>query len=431
MGATGTLDMAAAALPNKHEDLDAIARKYAGTIETLLSDYKREADRSATERDEQLLARVEDKIRKQHEQWTEEVKQLDRRYAMPVGAEDGDDGRRKGNKFSISKVAVAVGIKNWDVAPFEKEVITTYHKALSTDVDSLGGFLIPEEHSSQVIDLLRAQVVATELGATEITGGRPMPMLWPKLTGDVAAAWVSENGTIADSNATFGQIALKPRKLASRVKLSTEITAHSAPQADQLVMQSMAKQFALAVDRAAMRGTGNSQPNGIVNLAAASVDFTTGTAPNIYFNLVSMMRAIAVANAESNAGGKYGWALHPDVVYKAMISAGDKASSGSDPQVARTLLTDGAPSNFLGRPYRTTTQLVQPTGTPATGGVSLIYADWTELYIGRWSSLAIRASDTASDAFENDQVHVRGILRCDVQVAHNESFAIGIKFPAF
>lgn len=409
--------------PNKHDELDALVERFSGPIEGMFDEFRGEQDKRMDERDTALMERLSKQIEEGVAKFQAEWEKADRKYQAP-GHEDGDDGRRKGQHFSIARMCRAVASKDWTLAPFEKEVVTEIHKVMSTDVDTAGGYLVPEVQATTIIDLLRAQTVVIELGATEYTGGRPFPYRIPKLTADSVATWIDENQTIPESTPTIGQVTLSPRKLASLVKLSSETVMHSTPVADQVVTNSIAMQMALALDLAALNGTGNGQPIGVVSLAGNSVDFSAGTDPQLYFGLVKMIREQSVDNAFF---GSVGWAAHPDVIFKVQTGAGDKGSSGSDPEVARRLLTEKSIDNLIGHPYRTTTQLTAPTGT-ATG--SLILGNWADLIIGRWSALAIRASDTAGGSFEADQLFIRGILHADINVQRANSFCIDTNFPA-
>lgn len=413
--------------PNKHDELDQLVERFSGPIEGMLADFRAEQEKRMDERDAAQMERLAKRIEESVASFKAEWEKAERRYQVP-GHEDGDDGKRKGEKFSIARMCRALASKNWDHAPYEHEVVQELHKAMSTDVDTAGGYLIPEAQATTIIDLLRAQTVVIELGATEYQGGRPFPYKLPKLTGDVTATWTDENETIAESQPTIGQISLRPRKLASFVKLSNETIQHAVPAADAVVQNSIAKQMALGLDLAALRGTGNGQPLGILSLASNTVAFTStalGTAPYVYKGLTKMLREIAIDNA---FGGRMAWALHPDVVFAAQIQAGDKGSSGADPEVNRRLLTEKPVEMLLGYPFRTTTQLVSPTGS-TTG--SVILGDWTQLIVGRWSSLAIRASDTAGTSFQDDQMWIRGILRADVNVQQPTAFCVETSYPAF
>lgn len=425
---------AALALPCKADDLDGAESNFYAEIERLLAEFRAQSDARDAKREASLTEKTTRLIQEAHEAWVRETELIDRRYEMPAGSESGDDGRRRGTRFSISKMAASMKLGSWEHAPFEKEVVSEYMKQQNqAGNDALGGFLlVPPAAASEVLDLLRANVVLTKLGVTEINGGRPIEITLPKITGDPAAVWIGEAELIPKTTATFGKITLKPRKLAARAQVTTELVAHSAPTADQVIINSMAAQFAIAIDRAGLLGEGNKEPIGVSNHAAHTQDFTTGTAPAIYSNLVMMIAKVAGSNAMSMGGSRLGWAIHPDVQFKAMISAGDKGTSGADPEVARRILTEGPMSNFISHPFETTTQLAKPTGTPTTGtgGVSLIFGDWTALYMGRWSSLAIRTSDTAGDAFETDTIYIRAIGRADVNVAYPEAFAIGTKYPS-
>ena len=410
-------------LPNKQVDLEAIAAACAAPVQKLITDFKAEAAKGEEERDENLLAKIASQVDEKLLAWQQEHEKAERKYSVP-GSEGGDDGRRKGQKFSIAKMGLAIARKDWDRhAPFEKEVCGAVLKALSTDVDTAGGYLVPEEQMTTLIELLRAETVALEMGATQITASKPFPIKIPKLTADTTATWINEAASIPVSQPTFGQISLTPRKLAARVILSSEVIEHSAPTADAIVNESIAAQIGLGLDYAVLRGTGMAQPLGILSLASNTTNWSTGTAPKWYERLIDTLNQLDLDNA---LRGKLGFVMHPTQRYNIQVDSGHRGAAGddagSDPTVAHRLLTEAPINMLVGYPFKTTTQL-------AATGSSLIFGNWADVLVARWSNLVIRASDTTSDAFETDQVHIRGILRADTNVRHGESFCVMTNCP--
>jgi len=403
-------------VPTKGEELDKLAAQLAGPIEKLMQGFMAEHEKGQSERDSVMLERLSKEIDEKVSVANEEIIKTERKFDV-AGAEDGDDGRRKGEKFSISRFARAIAKKDWSLAPFEREVNVELHKAMETDTDSAGGYLVPEFYSSSIIKKLRADTVAVQLGATEITSAKGFPIKIPRLKTDVTGYWVAEGSSITASQPVIDQIMLTPRTLAGRTILSNLLIENSAPTADAIVNDSIAAQLALGLDNAILQGSGNDQPVGLLNVVTATEAFTSTT---MFVDLNACIKRIAGENALK---GNLGWAMHPDCLYGIQQYAGGTG----DPDVSRRLLTEGPPQNIMGYKFATTTQLPKPNGT--LDG-SLIFGNWAEVLIGRWSNLVISASDTTSDAFEKDQIHVRGLLRADTNIAHIESFIYSLNFPA-
>lgn len=134
-----------------------------------------------------------------------------------------------------------------------------------------GGFTVPETMlSSEFVTYLRNAAKVMGLGARFISG----------LTGDVSiprqlsgatAYWVSETGSITQSNATFGQIVAKPRRLGTSVPYSKQFLAQTSLDADSFVINDSDEAIAVELDRVAIRGNGGAEPLGILNLAAADL----------------------------------------------------------------------------------------------------------------------------------------------------------------
>ena len=397
-------------VPTKAEELDKLAAHLAGPIEELMRGFMAEYVKGDEARNAAQLERLSKQIDEKVDALNKEAEKVERKFDVP-GAEAGDDGKRKGQKFSLAKFGRAIAAKNWDYAPFEREVHNELMKAMSTDVDSAGGYLVPEFYTAQIIEKLLANTVAMQLGATEITATKGFPIKIPRLKTDATAYWVNEGASITASTPAVDQITLTPRTLAARVILSNLLIENSTPTADSIINESFAAQIALGLDYAILRGSGNGQPIGLLNSVTQTLALT---ASKYYLSLIQFPATLAAANA---LHGNLGFAMNPALLYDIQGMAG--VTTG-DSEVARRLLT-AAPENMLiGYKFATTTQL-------PLGGIAgcILFGNWADVLIGRWSNLVIKASEETSDAFEKDQVHIRGLLRADTNVRHLESFCIG------
>ena len=142
----------------------------------------------------------------------------------------------------------------------------------ATDV-TLGGSTVDSDVMFEnMVPLLRNATKVLELGGRVIsglTGNYDIPRV---LTG-TTVAWLNENGQVTQSNPTFGQIALKPRRLAASGQYTRQFMAQSGLDADAFFQDDINRQFAVELDRVAINGSGGSQPLGILN--QASTDLAT------------------------------------------------------------------------------------------------------------------------------------------------------------
>jgi HK97 family phage major capsid protein len=141
-------------------------------------------------------------------------------------------------------------------------------RALSEGTDGAGGYTVPDILSAQLIDRLRAQSVAIRAGAMTV----PLTSdqnFYAKLLTDPTPAWRAEAGAVADSDPTFGRIALTPRSLAVQVKVSQELLEDSLNISTALP-NVLAAAMALELDRVALLGTGTApQPRGVANTSGS------------------------------------------------------------------------------------------------------------------------------------------------------------------
>lgn len=405
-------------LPSKDEEIQKLGSLIAESVQPLIDKANAEVEKKADERDNALLERIEKQVNDELEKFRAEREKIERKYDVP-GAEGGDDGRRKGDKYNLARMGQASRLKTWEFAPFEKEVTDELYKNMGVDPDSGMGYLVPEFRQAGMIDTLKADSVIFELGARELMSPRGRPIKIVKLKTDATANWIGEGNTITASDLVVGQVSLEPRKLAARSILSNELIQDSPEAADKIVERSFVSQLQLGLDLAALNGTGNGQPVGVISLAANSHTFH---ATDYYVSLMSMLNTLAVDNA---LRGKLGWALHPTSLFNIQTTAG---VSATDPEVSRRLMTENVYTNLLGYPYRTTTQLPGPADAALDG--TIVFGNWDDLLVGMFSSIAIKGSDLAGDSFETDEFQVRGILRADCNVEHGESFCISVNEPA-
>jgi len=365
---------------------------------------------------EQTIKGLEDEIGSVKEALVHE-----RRGHLP-GVEIAKDGERDG--FSMARACRALARKDFRDAPYEQEVFSAMReKAMSQGTDTAGGYIVPEEAITQVIERLKAQVVAYDLGARDMTG-TGVPVTIPKLTSSATGYWVSENSTITSSDLGFEQINMVPKTVAGRVILSNLLLETSTPTADSIIEQDLASQLGLAVDAGVLNGSsggGAGEPVGIMQTSGVSTVTTAaqiGTPPTVA-NMMEFLSDLDNANA---LRGKLGFCLHPLALSEIRQMTVDYAGTSTPLTAVNT--STGFADTLFGYPMRTSTQMVAPTASNFAR--SVLFGNWDDVMICRWGGLRLLASDTSDDAFSKDQTHVRATMRVDVALRHPESFAYSV-----
>ena len=335
-----------------------------------------------------------------------------------------DEGKEQ---FSFLRAFSSMTSGDWTEAAFEKEVFDqTRKRALDTGTGTTGGFIVPNQYIAEIVELLRAESVVMGMGATVLSGLVGSPVEIPKQTGGATAYWVGENAAITESQQAFGQLSLTPKQVAAMVKMSNRFMNLSDPSGEAMVRRDLAQVIALAIDLAALRGTGSSsQPLGIVNTPGISnveIDTNGGA---FDWDIASQMEGkLEDANA---LRGSLGYVTHPKVkrLLKRIRIAQYSAQTDGE-YLFNPIMSDAQLEAQLGTPLRGTTQLPINLEKGSSGAVcsEVIFGNWQELIIGQWGGLEFMASGETGDAFEKAQTWIRVIQEVDIALRHPESFCL-------
>lgn len=153
----------------------------------------------------------------------------------------------------------------------QKIGIDSYHKSvLSPNIEgtaSAGGYLVPEEFSSEVISSLRKASIA--LSECRIITMSTNVLNISTLVGTPSLAWTSENQAIASSKGTFGRLTLTAQKLAAIIPASNELLEDNNVNYPALMSEAIKDPFAIEIDTQVFRGSG-SPFTGILNTSGVS-----------------------------------------------------------------------------------------------------------------------------------------------------------------
>jgi len=184
-------------------------------------------------------------------------------------------------------------------------------KDLREGATTAGGYLVPGEQASEVLNLVNNHSAVKGLC-------RQVPMsahqiTFPTVSGGLTAYWVPEaadsEGVVPDgsgqaagetprSNATFGQLALTAHVLAVKVVVSNQLLDDSDPGVDKVLQTLFAETIGQAFDVAALRGAGT------------ALDPITGLAGRISTNALSVGEEFAFDDVAGLIYAVYGHAPH-------------------------------------------------------------------------------------------------------------------------
>lgn len=319
-------------------------------------------------------------------------------------------------KFSFARAIKGMVTGNWTGAEFEKT-------ALTEGTNTNGGYLVPPEYSTQLIEMLYAKTVVRQAGATVIPMNSNVLYI-PRQNGATTTSWVGEGTTITDVPQTFDQISLIAKKLVAMSIMSNELLYDSNPQVEAIIMNDLATMMAIAQDQAFIFGTGAAnQPKGIVNQTGiGTVSAATGgngQAPS-YDNIMDALKTIQVSSKGNFRPN--GILMHPAAYFKLMKTkdtAGRYLATGVNSGNAEKILV----GDFGGIPIYTTTSI--PTGLTkgtATNCSYMVVGQFDQALIGERKGIELFASNTAGTFFAQDVTGIRATLRCDFTLRHPEAF---------
>ncbi len=131
---------------------------------------------------------------------------------------------------------------------------------LQEGVDADGGYLVPEEYDSRLIDVLTEENIMRKLGHQLTTSGEHKINI---AATKPAAAWIEEGGALSFGDATFDQILLDAHKLHVAIKVTEELLYDDAFGLESYIIDQFGKALANAEEDAFLNGTGVGQPLGL------------------------------------------------------------------------------------------------------------------------------------------------------------------------
>ncbi len=288
---------------------------------------------------------------------------------------------------------------------------------LVTSSAAAGGDLVATNLlAGSFIDMLRNRMMVKQLGATILTG----------LTGDVAiptqdgaatAYWVAEDTNITESALTVDQVEMSPETLGAWTNISRRLLNQSSPDIEALVRNDLQTVLALAIDLAAINGSGSSnQPTGILSTSGigAVAGGTNGLAP-AWSHIVDLETEVSTDNADV---GKLAYLSNAKVrgVLKGVYT---NATYGEIP------VWQGSGENQTLNGYNAGVSNQVPsnlTKGSASGVCSaIIFGNWADLLIGFWSGLDLIVDPYTYSS--KGSVKLVALQDVDVAVRHAESFA--------
>jgi HK97 family phage major capsid protein len=238
------------------------------------------------------------------------------------------------------------------------------------------------------IDALRPRLQVAALGAT-VLANLSSDVKLPRQSAASTASWATETGTLDEQSPTVDQVSLSPKRVGAFTQFSKQLLVQTDGSVENLVRNDLLSAIAIAIDAAAIAGTGaDNQPAGILAQSALTKVAlgATGAAPT-FANLVALQTAIANANADA---GTVSFLTNPSVRAKLLNTLFDSGSGVTVWDKAQSLGRWGISTNVPAN-------LTKSTGSNLS---AIIAGDFSQVIVGQFGSAADVVVDPYTKATE-------------------------------
>lgn len=282
-------------------------------------------------------------------------------------------------------------------------------RALQTTTNSLGGYSVPDQFETAIIDLREERGVARR--SLRLRAMASDVLVVPRRASGVTAYFVAENSEITASDKGWDAVQLVARKLAVLCKYSSELNEDSILSIADDLAGEIGYAFADKEDECLFNGDGTSTYGGIVGLksgtlAGSKVTAITGNTAFSTLDLEDFEAMVGklpqyAVNGAAWYVSRAGWA-------NSMLRLAEAAGGNTVAQIA-----GGAPLQFLGFPV-VISQVMNSTLTAQTSTDGLCYLANLDLAASMGTRRGVSIQVDSSRYFEYDQLAIRGTERFDI-----------------
>jgi len=308
-------------------------------------------------------------------------------------------------------------LKDWNELAPKVEKLREVQNSYGSEVPGDGGFLIPEELRSEILQLaLETATVRPRATVIPMSSARvPIPTIddpshTSSILGGVVGYWTEEAAGLTESQASFGRVVLDAKKLTVYAEVPNELLM-DAPAFEGFFSGTFPKAITWFEDVAFLTGTGVGEPLGFINSPVAVTQAVengqnAGNGPTVVWeNIVKMYSRMLPTSL-----GRACWIVSPDVFPQLATMALSVGTGGGPVWIGNFSGGQGGdaapPATILGRPVLIS-EKVGPLGT--TGDIT--FADMSYYLVGDRMEMQVSASEHYK--FANDKTAYRVVQRVD------------------
>ncbi len=284
---------------------------------------------------------------------------------------------------------------------------------------SFGGNLVQTDlYEQNLVRFLVNNTAVLQLNPTQFTGLTGNFDI-PRETNEVGANWVGEGGEGDQSTATTDLITFSPKQITSRTSLTRLMMQQGSLSVENWLRAKMISKLGLAIDIAAINGTGSQfQPLGVLSESGVStLSLGTNGGAITFDNLINAEQKLVDNNA---LFGNLGYITTPSVfgvLRKIKSTTGAYLWQGAD-----NPLYTAVRGSFSGIPVAQTKQM--PSNLAKGSGTnlhSLVLGNWQDFAIALWGVLDVLPNPYGT-AYASGGVELRAFQSIDMHVLQPKSF---------
>lgn len=289
-------------------------------------------------------------------------------------------------------------------------------KAHTEGVNSAGGFLVPEEFETELISLREEFGVFRRNARVRPMGSDTLRL--PRRASTLTASFVGEATAGSETTQVFESILLVAKKVMVLTTVSNELNEDSFVNLADDIAGEIAYAFALKEDQCGFIGDGSSTFGGITGVGTAVAAGSAGT--NYFDGALSTAADITLADANATMALLPAFADSPNAkfyMHKSTWHGGfEKVAAAAGGTSGREIMEGyrGTPT-FFGYPVEFS-QVMQSGTYDANSAVALFGDLSMAASFGDRRSTEVQISDSALNAFEQDELAIRGTERFDINV---------------
>lgn len=339
-----------------------------------------------------------------------EKRKMEARFSIGAALRMAGTGKYSGLEKEINEMGAEEARANGkEVSEYSLNIPASMVRASAQtagqDAAAFGGALI-QDSAPRLVESFIPKLFLEQMGATMFTGltggSVPLPMI-----DNFNFTWADETEEILSQKSAISGPKLSPKRAGAVVLISNRLLNQSSIDVQSKIMSMLGEGAARALNSAAISGlTANKQPVGIINMSGIQTSTQIAAAAATWARIVELQGLLDSADASDV---NRGYLCSPKLLAALKTIAKDPGSAAGF--IAQNGLIDG---------YKTVgTSLV-----PTIGGNlhSLIFGDFSQLFIGQWGGIQFVVDPLTAAASASLKVVVN--LEADIQVANKKAFAI-------